>query len=187
MEDDFDENLLMALSAGNVDAPKSYSEAISIGNGWQEAIQNELDALEVNNTWELVPAPNDVKIIDSKWVFCEKEIDGKTVKKARLVARGFQQCTLSEDVYAPVARMGTLRVLLSLYIKCNLYLQQLDVKSAFLYGTLKNPVYMYQPEGLGKKEDLVCKVTKFLYGLKEAPKCWNSVSCKQVKVKFQAI
>lgn len=170
-------NLVAALSAGNLpsEVPQSFDEAVA-DKGWKQAIQQELDSLHENNTWELVQCPTNEKIIDSKWVFREKEVSGEVVKKARLVARGFKQCTLNEDVYAPVARMVTIRVLLSLYVQHDLYVQQLDVKSAFLYGTLEKPVYMYQPQGLtGNQHDLVCKLNKSLYGLKQAPKCWNSL------------
>lgn len=173
---DADVNMMAALSAGNflADVPQTYQEAVSMG--WQDAIIKELESLKENHTWELVSCPNGCEIIDSKWVFCEKEIDGKMEKKARLVARGFQQSSLNEDVFAPVARMVTIRMLLSLYVEYDFHVVQLDVKSAFLYGYLDKPVYMFQPEGLEEgKPNLVCKLVKSLYGLKQAPKCWNSL------------
>lgn len=108
-------------------------------------------------------------------MFREKVLDGKVTKKARLVARGYKQSSLNEEVYAPMARMMTVCVLLSLYIERDWYVTQLDVSSAFLYGILDSPVYMYQPEGLCKDQNLVCKLNKSLYGLKQAPKCWNSL------------
>lgn len=81
---------------------------------------------------------------------------------------------LSEDVYASVARMVTIRVVLSMYVQEDYHVKQLDVKSAFLYGTLEEPVYMYKPEGLeGMEKNIVCKLIKYLYGVKQAAKCWN--------------
>lgn len=174
---DDETELLAALSVGYLpgEVPTSYEEAVSIGGGWKEAIQEELKNIEEQQTWELVDPPSNVKVIDSKWVFREKEVDGKVVKKARLVARGFLQSLKNEDVYSPVARMVTIRMLLVLSLEQDLHILQMDVKSAFLNGMLKSPVYMHQPPGFKNENNnnLVCKLNKALYGLKEAPKCWN--------------
>lgn len=176
-EEDESVNLFAALSVGNfLEIPVTYGDAISRDKNWKHAIQEEITSLEENETWDLVVPPVNVEIIDSKWIFREKEVDGIIKKKARLVARGYQQCSLTEDVYAPVARMSTVRVLLSLFVECDMFVQQLDVKSAFLNGMLKEPVYMVQPEGLeSTNPHLVCKLNKALYGLKQSPKCWNSL------------
>lgn len=179
LDTDFDtEAHFAALSVGHFlsDVPQSYAKAVKCGNEWKRAIEDELNVLQENRTWELVPYPKNEKVIDSKWVFREKEVDGKIERKARLVARGYQQDSLSEEVYAPVARMVTLRILLSLYIQYDWKVMQLDVKSAFLNGKLRNPVYMKQPEGLkGRNSNSVCKLLKSLYGLRESPKCWNTL------------
>lgn len=169
-------NLMTALSA---EMPQSYEEAVQDDN-WQVAIQEELTSLKECGTWELTEPPENQEIIDSKWVFREKLLNGKVVKKARLVARGFKQSSLESDVYAPVAKMVTIRVLLCLYLEKDLQVQQLDVSSAFLYGNLEKPVYMELPKGLDKNSNLVCKVTKSLYGLKQAPKCWNDLFHKKL-------
>lgn len=171
-------NLFTALSTGSLldEMPQTYADAVKMDKGWRNAVSEELAVLDECNTWELVVPPENVEIIDSRWVFCEKVVDGKVKKKARLVARGFKQSAFSEDVYAPVARMASIRILLSLFVECNLYVIQLDVKSAFLNGTLKNPVFMQPPEGLEVNNiNLVCKLKKALYGLRQAPKCWNSL------------
>lgn len=129
---------MVALSAGNLPSefPQSFEE-VEQDNEWRKAIQEELDSLQENDTWTLVKPPEDSEVIDSKWVFKEKEVNGILVKKARLVARGCLQCGIS-DVYAPVARMITIRVLLSLYVQEDFHVIQLDVRSAFLYGTLEH-------------------------------------------------
>lgn len=173
--DDFNEaNLMAALSVGHLphEIPKTYDEAIE--KGWESAVNNEILTLKENNTWEIVLPPPDVKLIDSKWVFSEKLIDGNLVKKARLVARGYQQPTLEDEIlYAPVARLATLRVLLSLAVEEDLNIHQLDVKSAFLNSTLDEAVYMKPPCGLkAYLPGQVCKLRKALYGLKQSPKCW---------------
>lgn len=114
-------------------------------SGWQQAVQEELSNIAENKTWDLVERPEN--IIDSKWVFSEKLVDGKMKKKARLVARGYKQSTITEEIYSPVAQMASLRML-SLFVEFDLQVAQLDVKSAFLYGVLKDPVFMELPEGV---------------------------------------
>ena len=87
---DMDEqNLITALSAGNMldDVPQTYTEAMEKDQGWKDAVNEELSALDECNTWELVVPPENIEIIDSRWVFCEKIVDKKVKKKARLVAR----------------------------------------------------------------------------------------------------
>ena len=170
--DDYETNVMESYFAGNMfnNGPKTYEQALE--NGWKDAIEEELDTLQRNETWTLVKEPENIKIIDSKWIFKEKSAQGKILKKARLVARGFLQDETTEDIYAPVARMVTIRTLLSIILHDNLEMCQLDVKSAFLNGVLDKPVYMLPPVGLEVKEGLICKLKKALYGLKEAPKCW---------------
>lgn len=77
-----------ALSTGTFPSyiPESYEDAVS--KGWKEAVDEELTTLEENHTWDIVKNPGNVEVIDSKWVFCEKLINGDLKKKARLVARG---------------------------------------------------------------------------------------------------
>lgn len=95
------------------------------------------------------------------------------LKKARLVARGFMQPKLEEEeVYAPVARLPTLRILLCLAVEVESEIHHLDVKSAFLNGVLKVPVYLSVPCGVSVPDNHVCKLVKSLYGLRESPKCW---------------
>uniref|UniRef100_A0A0A9YB70 Copia protein n=1 Tax=Lygus hesperus TaxID=30085 RepID=A0A0A9YB70_LYGHE len=172
---------MAALSTGCLpsEIPNSFEEAIEM-KGWKDAIQVELNNLERNETWEVIPKsamPVNQKLIDTRWIFTMKDQDGQDLKKARLVARGFQQqISIEEDIYAPVARMTTLRILLSLAVDLDLRIHQMDVKAAFLKGVLKEPVYIKVPEGVNCDRDrMVCKLTKSLYGLKNAPKSWNDV------------
>lgn len=174
-----DDGLMAALLTGNLesDVPQTYSEAVSIGNGWETAIQSELDALNKSGTWKIIKRPAGVKTIDSRWVFRQKENNGEVLKKARLVARGYQQSEYdSIEVYSPVARLLSVRVLLSLCIESDLFVSQLDVKCAFLNGDLPEPVFMEIPDGVKvnckPKSEYICKLVKSLYGLREAPKCW---------------
>lgn len=169
----YDANLMYALAAefNFDDIPKTFEEAQA--TGWNEAMQEELNALQKNSTWTMVYPPPNVTIIDSKWVFSQKLVDNEVKKKARLVARGFLQPITEEECYSPVARMCTLRILLALVMEYDLSLNQLDVRSAFLKSKLKSTVYMKPPDGLNCLEGQVCKLNKALYGLRESPKCWN--------------
>lgn len=171
----------LALLSNFSEVPKSYTEAKQSRKWekWNKAIEEELQALQDNNTWKLVDKPSeDENIISNRWVFREKESDeGKVLYKARLVARGFEKInTELSQVHAPVARLSTFRILLSICIKYNLFIEQLDVKNAFLNGIIKEKVYMKLPDGLKvnkKDKNKVCLLNKAIYGLKEAPKIWN--------------
>ncbi|WJZ88203.1 hypothetical protein VitviT2T_007528 [Vitis vinifera] len=135
-----------------------------------------MDSIMSNQTWELVDLPPGSKPIGCKWVFRRKyHIDGMIQTfKARLVAKGFKQreCIDYFDTYAPVARTTSIRILFALASIHNLFVHQMDVKTAFLNGNLNEEVYMEQPKGfvLLGNENKVCKLVKSLYGLKQAPK-----------------
>ena len=107
----------------------------------------------------------------------KKDGSGKVVKyKARLVVKGFLQKKGIDfdEIFSPVVKMASIRVILGLVARLNLELEQMDVKTAFLHGDLNEEIYMEQPEGfkVSGKENLVCKLKKSLYGLKQAPRQW---------------
>ena len=162
--------------------PSSVREAMSGPDKekWLDAMEMEMDSLHGNQVWDLVELPKERKIVGSKWVFKEKlGADGTTERyKARLVAQGFsQQYGLDYDeTFSPVVRSESVRTLIALAARDNMYLHQLDVTTAFLNGTLREEVFMKQPEGFVKKgqEHLVCKLKKSIYGLKQSPRCWNT-------------
>ncbi|KAI5731455.1 hypothetical protein M8J77_010194 [Diaphorina citri] len=177
--EDYDTSYL-ALNTSISDEPSSFQDAMKSDDKieWLNAMKNEMEALDKNKTWTLVKPPPKTKVIDCKWVFKEKMIDNKVVKhKARLVAKGFQQKygVNYEEVYAPVARMSTIRTLLSVAVNKSMHVHTMDVKTAFLNGNLEDTVYMKQPEGFSKNPELVCKLNKSLYGLKQSSREWNKV------------
>ncbi|WVZ93131.1 hypothetical protein U9M48_039137 [Paspalum notatum var. saurae] len=163
------------------DTPMSISEAYasSDADNWKEAVQSELDSILSNETWELTERPYGCKPVGCKWVFKKKLRPDGTIEKykARLVAKGYTQKEGEDffDTYSPVARMTTIRVLLSLTVSYGLIIHQMDVKTAFLNGELQEEIYMEQPDGFVVKgqESKVCKLLKSLYGLKQAPKQWH--------------
>ncbi|GJU42573.1 retrovirus-related pol polyprotein from transposon TNT 1-94 [Tanacetum coccineum] len=136
--------------------------------------------------------PKKVKIaIGFKWVFRNKKDEhGITTKnKARLVAQGYSQeeGINYDETFAPVARMKSIRIFLAFATYMNFKVYQMDVKSAFLNGKLKEEVYVKQPPGFESSEfpDYVCKLDKALYGLKQAPRAWyETLSTFLIQSKF---
>lgn len=160
--------------------PLTVEEALSRPDSqqWRAAIKEELDALHKNETWTLVKPEHTDNIVDSKWLFrIKKEAGNKIRYKARLVARGFSQRRGIDydETFSPVVRHSSLRLLFALAANLNLKVDHMDVKTAFLNGTLDKVVYMKQPRVFQEKgkEDHVCLLHKSLYGLKQAPRAWN--------------
>ncbi|PKA62339.1 putative mitochondrial protein [Apostasia shenzhenica] len=123
--------------------PKSFEEAEN-DDFWILAMQEELDQFKRNDNWELVPRPKDHSIIDTKWVFRNKLNDSGTIirNKARLVAKGFTQIKGIdfEEIFAPVARLEAIRLLILFACLKDFKLFQMDVKSAFLNGFIVEEV-----------------------------------------------
>jgi hypothetical protein len=163
------------------DTPTSISEAYASQDAdyWKEAVRSEMDSILANGTWEVTDRPYGCKPVGCKWVFKKKLRPDGTIEKykARLVAKGYTQKEGEDffDTYSPVARLTTIRVLLSLAASHGLLVHQMDVKTAFLNGELEEEIYMEQPDGfvVDGQEGKVCKLLKSLYGLKQAPKQWH--------------
>lgn len=169
-----DDYELGMVAQGNIGL--TYEEAVNgkDKNKWLEAIKEELEAFKRNDTWIETELPKGEKTIDCKWVFKIKKDQNREIYKARLVARGFKQEEKFDhsEVYAPVAKLPTLRILLAIASKHNLDIQQMDVKSAFLNGRIDEEVYLVKPEGM-KNDGKVLKLRRSLYGLKKSPRYWN--------------
>uniref|UniRef100_A0A2N9H8A2 Integrase catalytic domain-containing protein n=1 Tax=Fagus sylvatica TaxID=28930 RepID=A0A2N9H8A2_FAGSY len=161
----------------NTIEPPSYKIAAQHPQ-WCTAMQEEFAALQQQGTWSLVlPLPHQ-NVVGYKWVYKLKHnSDGAIARyKARLVAKGFhqQQGVDYAETFSPVVKPPTVRLILSLAVSHNWPLQQLDVKNAFLHGTLKEEVYMAQPQGYidSSHPHYVCWLHKSIYGLKQAPRAW---------------
>jgi len=159
--------------------PKTYRSALADPN-WRAAMEEEFSALMSNNTWDLVPRPPGANIVTGKWIFRHKyHADGSLDRyKARWVLRGFTQWpgVDYDETFSPVVKPATVRTVLSLALSQQWHVHQLDVKNAFLHGTLSETVYCSQPTGFldTARPDHVCKLNRSLYGLKQAPRAWYS-------------
>ncbi|XP_041999807.1 uncharacterized protein LOC121749289 [Salvia splendens] len=160
---------------------------------WQQAIQAELSALLKNDTWKILPLPDGKIPIDCKWVFKVKFKPDASVEryKARLVAKGFTQLEGIDffDTFSPVAKLTTIKFILALAAIHGWSLYHLDINNAFLYGDLKEEIYMNIPPGLlgeggtPNGPRMVCKLNKSLYGLKQASRQWY-LKLTEVLAKF---
>ncbi|KAI1000133.1 hypothetical protein K3495_g8066 [Podosphaera aphanis] len=140
-----------------------------------KAIEEEMVALNRNNTWGVVPRPKDHNVVGSKWVFKIKHKADDTVDryKARLVAKDFsQQPGIDyDDTYAPIVRFESLRMLLALAAHNRWIPRQLDVKSAFLYGNLGQKIFLEIPDGY-KELNKCYLLRRSTYGLKQSLLIW---------------
>ena len=166
------------LGGGHLDEPTDITEALQ-SERWKEAADSEYQSLVDNETWELVELPIGRKPIGCRWVFKTKiGSDGKVERyKARLVAKGYTQKHGVDynETFSPVVRYSSIRALLAFAVQNNLMIHQMDVVTAFLNGTLHEEIYMEQPPGYinSGEENLVCKLKRSIYGLKQSSRCWN--------------
>uniref|UniRef100_A0A1J3K4I8 Retrovirus-related Pol polyprotein from transposon TNT 1-94 n=2 Tax=Noccaea caerulescens TaxID=107243 RepID=A0A1J3K4I8_NOCCA len=171
---------LIESGGGSIKDPVSYSQAMKDVNcdKWIDASKDEIDSMVKNGVWDIVPLPEGHKAVGCKWIFKTKlDCNGNVERyKARLVAKGFNQKEGIDycETFSPVSRKDSLRIILALVAQYDLELHQMDVKTAFLNGDLEEEVYMRQPEGfiIEGQEDMVCKLKKSIYGLKQASRQW---------------
>nr|GEY59698.1 hypothetical protein [Tanacetum cinerariifolium] len=155
--------------------PKTYKAALT-QSCWIEAMQEELNEFEQLEVWEFVPRPDKVMFITLKWIYKVKldELGGILKNKARLVARGYRQekGIDFEESFAPLARLEAIRIFLAYATYKNMVVYQMDVKTAFLNGNLREEVYVSQPDGFVDQDNPnhVYKLKKALYGLKQDPR-----------------
>ena len=177
---DYVMNMAIALNACVDDAPTSFKdiEGRQDEAEWRSAVDEELKSLERNKTWQVVKPPPKVKLIGTKWIFKRKPSDdGAGYRcRARLVAKGFMQREGVDysETYAPVARLPTVRLLLSIGVQFRYKMIHLDVRTAFLHGNLDEEIYMKVPEGVRVPDGCALRLHKSLYGLKQSQRCWNN-------------
>ncbi|CAA7041690.1 unnamed protein product [Microthlaspi erraticum] len=181
---DYTEFGFALLAAENVDIeePQCYHDAKRSEDWvkWNDGMIDEMKSLWKNNTWIIVDRPIDKKVISCRWLYRKKPgipmVEPERFK-ARVVARGFTQREGIDydEVFAPVVKHISIKILMFLVVQENLELEQMDVKTAFLHGDIDRELYIEQPEGfeVNPEKDQVCLLKKSLYGLKQAPRQWN--------------
>jgi hypothetical protein len=158
------------LCMSAAEEPSSVDEALEQAP-WRNAMEEEMRCIRENMTWELSTLPTGHRAIGLKWVFkVKRDPAGNVLKhKARLVAKGYaqRQGIDFDEVFAPVARLETVRLLLAVAAHRSWTVHHMDVKSAFLNGDLAEEVYVHQPAGFIDNENVgkVLKLQKALYGL----------------------
>lgn len=167
--------------------PTTFKQATNCRNAekWMAAMHEEISSIDAHDVWELTDLPAGKKAIGSKWVYSIKhDVDGNIERyKARLVAKGFSQKYGEhyQEVFAPVGRPETFRILLSVAAEKNLFVNQFDVKTAFLNGKLTEEIYLKQPEGFERNNSQVYRLHKSIYGLKQAARSWNQALIAAMK------
>ncbi|KAJ9547376.1 hypothetical protein OSB04_019919 [Centaurea solstitialis] len=157
--------------------PKKVTDALT-DPFWVEAMQDELLQFERNKVWTFTSLPAGRSVIGAKWVFKNKRDENGVVvrNKARLVSQGYcqEEGIDYEETFAPVARLEAIRIFLAYAAHRGFKVYQMDVKSAFLNGNLKEEVYVKQPPGFQSEKypNHVYFLDKALYGLKQTPKAW---------------
>ncbi|GJU27976.1 putative ribonuclease H-like domain-containing protein [Tanacetum coccineum] len=171
--------------------PKKVVQALK-DPSWIEAMQKEFLQFKLQEVWTLVELPNGKRAIGTKWVFKNKKDEkGIMIKnKARLVAQGYTQeeGIDYDEVFAPVARIEAIRLFLAYASFKDFVVYQMDVKSAFLYGKIKEEVYVCQLPGFEDTDfpDREYKVEKALHGLHQAPRaCYETLSTYLLDNGFQ--
>ncbi|WZY94078.1 hypothetical protein YC2023_066407 [Brassica napus] len=172
-----EEHMVFMCNLDENEIPRSYEEAMK-HKVWRDSVGDERDAMIRNDTWYESELPKGKKAVSSRWIFTIKYLANGEIdrRKTRLVARGFTQ-TYGEDyidTFAPVAKLHTIRIVLSIATNLEWDLWQMDVKNAFLQGELEDEVYMHPPPGLEHlvKPGNVLRLKKAIYGLKQSPRAW---------------
>ncbi|GJW45064.1 retrovirus-related pol polyprotein from transposon TNT 1-94, partial [Tanacetum coccineum] len=170
------EMCMFALTVSTAE-PKNIKEAMA-DSAWIEAMQEELHQFDRLQVWELVDKPFGKNVIKLKWLWKNKKDEDQTVirNKARLVAKGYAQeeGIDFEESFALVARLEAVRIFVAYAAHKSFLIYQMDVKTAFLNGPLKEEVYVAQPDGFVDPDhpEKVYRLRKALYGLKQAPRAW---------------
>ena len=176
---EFNQNLMFVMMAEARDEFQSLKQARESPNWleWEIVIRAELVMLREKETSELVDLPKGTIPLKNKWVFILKQDrEGTIIRyKARLVIKGCGQRLGFDylETHSPVVHMESIHAVLAIATQKHFLIQQMDVKGAYLNGTLKETIYMRQPEGFEDGSGKVCHLKKTLYGLKQSGCEWN--------------
>ena len=162
------------------DDPINFHQVMQGSNShkWTETMKEEYKLIQDNNVWELVSLPTSAKPIGCKWIFKSKRDSNGYLEryKARLVAKGITQNEGIgyKETFSPISMKDSFRTIMTLVAHFDLELHHMDIKRTFLNGDIDKTIYMVQPENFVSEDpkNMVCKLTKSIYGLKHASHQW---------------
>ena len=173
--------------------PTTYEEAIKSEDAekWKAAMDNEIQSLNHNKTWDVIPLPENRVETKGRWIYTIKQgkEPGKVQYKARYVARGYSQIQGLDydETYSPTTRFTSIRTLLQKATNEKLHIHQMDVKGAYLNAPIDKDIYIQQPTGYEQQsygeQKLTCHLRKSLYGLKQSGRNWHSTLTNFLKSK----
>ena len=161
--------------------PTNYAEAVKGEDAekWKHAMDEEMNSLKSNNTFTVTELPKEKTVVGEKWVYTVKGNPENPVYKARFVAKGYSQIAGVDfsETFSPTARMESIRMLVQVAIQKDWSLHQMDVKGAYLHAPIECDVYVQQPQGYKQSAitNLVWKLNKSLYGLKQSGRNWHNL------------
>ncbi len=173
----------MALVGNETSSPATWRQAMNMPE-WQRAMEREVNELEGKGAWELIPRPENIKVLPGVWNFrVKKDENGSIVKyKARWCVDGSREgfTRPPEKVFSSVAELSTIRMLLALAAKGKQAVMQADFPNAYVNADIEEDVYVCQPKGLEQrdKDGYVCKLKKALYGCPISGRRWNQTLTK---------
>lgn len=178
---EFDDNIKSAHFALNAGGSIEYDDAVTSTDAykWSESMKLELDRLQEIHTFSTVnQLPPGRRPLKSKWVLkIKKDIFGKEIYKARLTVKGCAQKPGIDftETFSPVAKLSSIRLILSLAAVHNLHLHQFDVQNAFPNAQLDEDIYMHPPVEMALPAGTILKLNRALYGLRQASRSWNKL------------
>ena len=160
--------------------PRTYKEAISSDDSfyWKESMTKEYKSLEDNKTFEVVPTPDDQPVIGTRWLYAIKlGPDGEEYCKARLIAKGCSQVYEVDylETFSPTPRRTTIRMVMQKAIQEGMIVHQMDFDTAYLNADLDCDIFVKPPDGFMENPNMVWKLKKSLYGLKQSGRMWNTL------------
>ena len=169
------------ITIDSKEGPVNYKEALEDVDVQErlKSMDREMESMYSNSVWSLVEATKGVKPIGCKWIYKRKRRSYGKVEtfKARLVAKGYTQKEGIdyEETFSLVAMLKSILILLAIAASLDYKIWQMDVKTAFLNGSLEEDIYMQQLEGFIDRgqEHMACKLQRSIYGLKQASRTWN--------------
>ena len=181
--------LLAKCSSPEPHEPKSYKEAMADPahkKDWMLAMDDEMQSHKDNGTWKLVTSvPKGRKVLTGKWVYRTKRgVNGQVVKyKARWCVRGFEQVEGLDyhETFSAVVKPMSYKAIFAIASANDWDIEQMDVKTAFLYGLIDGEIYVEVPHGYTDGRKVYCRLRKALYGLKQSPRIWSNTLANYLK------